>query len=768
MFVMKKILVVDNDQFILEILKDLLSKEGHQVVTAEDGLSALDVLETVTPDIMFVDLVMPNIDGKKLCKIVRRMENLKDTYIAILSATAKEDFKDITELGANTCIAKGPIDQMSNDILGVLAEPQAASSRYLSGETLGGPDIYERGITKELLSLKKHFEVVLERMTEGILEVSTDARIVYANRAASLLADLSEENLLGQRLPQLFAEKDRQRIRQLLEGTEEKPGRLSEDNPVGLNKFHVTLDVLPIPGGDGKAIVILNNVSEQKNAEQALKKSEERYRLLFENANDAIFIAQDGVVKFPNRRTVEIAGYSEKELTKIPFANLVHPEDRNKVIERHKRRLEGERFPSSYAFRILNRSGDELWVELTAVLMAWEGRPATLNFLRDITEKKRLETHIQQAQRMEAVGTLAGGLAHDFNNLLMAIQGNASLMLLKKDSGDPDYRRLKNIEQYVRDGAEHTKQLLGFARGGKYQVRAADLNEIVEKSSTMFGQTKKEITIHKKYEMGIWPVEVDSGQIQQVLMNIYINAWQAMPGGGDLFIETENTKLGRSFVRPYGIKPGKYVKLSLTDTGVGMDEKSQQRIFDPFFTTKEMGRGSGLGLASAYGIIGNHGGIIDVHSRKGEGATFSIYLPASKNRAIREKGFPEEILKGTETILLVDDEEMIIEAGKEMLEEIGYTVLVSRSGIETVDIYKASGKEIHLVILDIIIPEMGGREIYDRLAQLNPEIKVLLSSGYSLDERATEILERGCGDFIQKPFDIKELSHKIRGLLDKD
>ena len=269
-------------------------------------------------------------------------------------------------------------------------------------------------------------------------------------------------------------------------------------------------------------------------------------------------------------------------------------------------------------------------------LINWEGRPATLNFLRDITEKKRLETRIHQAQRMEAIGTLAGGLAHDFNNLLMAIQGNASLMLLRKDSSNPDYSRLKNIEQYIQNGAEITKQLLGFARGGKYQVRATDLNEIVKKSSAMLGRTKKEITIHTKCETEIWAVEVDTGQIQQVLMNLYINAWQAMPGGGELFIETENVKLDRSFVRPYSIRPGKYVKLSLTDTGVGMDENTRQRIFDPFFTTKAMGMGSGLGLASAYGIITNHGGIIDVHSKKGKGTTFSIYLPASKKKVARE------------------------------------------------------------------------------------------------------------------------------------
>jgi PAS domain S-box-containing protein len=582
------------------------------------------------------------------------------------------------------------------------------------------------------------------------------------------LTALPEEDLLGLRFLELFAEKDRQRIKELLEGTDDEPRGLSEDNPASVNEYQVTLDVLPIPGGDGKAVVILNNVSERKKAEKALKKSEERYRVLFENANDAIFIVQGGVVKFPNRKTVEIVGYSEEELAKVPFADFIHPEDRDMVLERHKSRLEGEHLPSTYSFRVLNRSGEEFWVELTAVLIDWEGRPATLNFLRDITEKKRLETRIQQAQRMEAIGTLAGGLAHDFNNLLMAIQGNASLMLLKKDPGDPDYARLKNIEQYVRNGAEHTKQLLGFARGGKYEVKAADLNEIVEKSSAMFGQTRKEITIHKKYEMEIWAVEVDRAQIQQVLMNFYINAWQAMPGGGDLFIETENAKLGRSFVRPHGIKPGKYVKLSLTDTGVGMDKNTQQRIFDPFFTTKEMGRGSGLGLALAYAIIKNHGGIIDVSSKKGEGSTFIIYLPVSEKDVPREKELPEEILEGTETILLVDDEEMIIDAGREMLEEMGYTVLTAISGQDAIEAYRERKDEIHMVILDMIMPEMGGGETYHKLRELNPEIKVLLSSGYSVDGQATEILERGCNGFIQKPFNMKEISHKIKGILDKE
>jgi CheY-like chemotaxis protein len=368
---------------------------------------------------------------------------------------------------------------------------------------------------------------------------------------------------------------------------------------------------------------------------------------------------------------------------------------------------------------------------------------------------------------METIGTLAGGIAHDFNNLLMAIQGNASLMLLKKDPGHRDYPRLKNIEQYVRSGAELTKQLLGFARGGKYEVNPTDLNELIKKNSEMFGRTNKEIQIHLKYQEGLWTVEVDRGQIEQVLMNLYINAWQVMPGGGNLFIETENVELDRKSVMAYGVDPGKYVKISITDTGVGMDKKTLERIFDPFFTTKEMGKGSGLGLASAYGIIKNHGGIIDVRSKKGEETTFMIYLPASEKEVPREEPLPEEVLEGEETILLVDDEDMIIDAGKEMLEEMGYTVLAAESGMEAIDTYREKDDEIDMVILDMIMPEMGGGETYDRLREGDPEIKVLLSSGYSIDGEATEILERGCNGFIQKPFDMKEISRKIREVLDE-
>jgi PAS domain S-box-containing protein len=519
-----------------------------------------------------------------------------------------------------------------------------------------------------------------------------------------------------------------------------------------------------------------------------LKESEEKYRLLVENANDAIFIAQDDVVTFPNPKTEAMIGYPSEELARIPFLDLIHPEDRDMVLDRNKRRLKGEEPPSTCSFRIINRAGEELWVQLNTVLITWEGRPATLNLLRDITQQRRLEAQLHEAQRMESLGTLAGGIAHNFNNILMGIQGNASLVLLDTKSGHQHYDRLENIEQGVRSGSELTKELLGFARGGKYEARPTDLNELTKRGSDMFGRTKKEIAIHIKYQGDIWPVKVDQGQIEQVLLNLYVNGSQAMPVGGDLYIQTENVTLDKGYLRPFDLEPGRYVKISVTDTGVGMDEETQKRIFEPFFTTKEMGRGTGLGLATVYGIIKNHGGIINLYSEKGKGTTFTIYLPASEKEVVEEEKAPEKVLRGTETVLLVDDEDMIIDVGEEILKALGYKVLKARGGKEAIEIVSKAhrakrigqkGKERYapgaavppapdLVILDMIMPEMGGGETYDRMKEINPDIKVLLSSGYSIDGQATEILERGCNDFIQKPFSMKEISQRIREILDKE
>ena len=635
----KKILVVDNNPVILKYMTNFLVKKGYQVLTANDGLSALEILKTYTPNVMFIDLIMPNIGGKKLCQIIREMPRLKNVYIIILSAVAAEEETKYNEFGANACIAKGPFNIMSEHILTALSQLEKGIP---STEVIGHDKIYSRTITRELLSSQKHFEVILESMSEGILELTPDANIVYANPIAVSLLGRPEEKLLALNFTQLFQKNDSQRIKNLLDTLDTTSKIISEDSPLALNDKQLTMKILPIKYKEDKVIIILN----------------------------------------------------------------------------------------------------------------------------DISLRKKMEAQLLQAQKMEAIGTLAGGIAHDFNNLLMGMQGYTSLMLMDIEHTYPHYKRLKGIEEQVQSGAELTRQLLGFARGGKYEVKPININELIKKTSNMFGRTKKEIKIHRKYQKDIWTVEVDQGQIEQVLLNLYVNAWHAMSEGGELFLKTENFTLDENYVKPFKIEPGNYVKISITDTGVGMDKQTKERIFEPFFTTKEMGRGTGLGLASVYGIIKNHDGFINVYSEKGEGTTFTIYLPASEKEIIKEKMLSSEVLKGTETILLVDDEDMIIEVGREMLKAMGYKVLIARSGKDAIAIYRKKQGKIDMVILDMIMPYISGGETYDRLKEINSHIKILLSSGYSIDGQATEIMDRGCNGFIQKPFNIKGLSRKIKEILD--
>ena len=522
---------------------------------------------------------------------------------------------------------------------------------------------------------------------------------------------------------------------------------------------------------NGKKVLqgIFRDITDRKRAEEALRESEEKYRTVLEASPDPIVVYDmQGKVVYLNPAFTQVFGWTPEELLgkDIDYVPDENWPETQMMIDKV---LVGESF-SGIKSRRYTKQRNVLDVSISvATYLNRNGFPiGSVHTLRDITERKRLEARFHQATKMEAIGTLAGGIAHDFNNLLMGIQGHASLMLLHIDPSHPHFERFKRIQDFVKNGAGLTKQLLGFARGGKYEVRLTDLNELIQKSSEMFGRTKKEIKIHREYQKGIWPVEVDPGQLEQVLLNLYVNAWQAMPRGGDLYIETSDIVLDENYSEPFGIRPGNYVKISVTDTGVGMDEATQQRIFDPFFTTKDIGRGTGLGLASAYGIIKNHGGIINVYSKKGEGATFNIYLPASEKEVpIKEKKLADEILRGTETVLLVDDEDGILDVGQEMLKEIGYEVLKARGGKEAVEIYSKHKDKIDVVILDMIMPDMDGGKAYDKMKEMNPNVKVLLSSGYSINGKAGEILKRGCDGFIQKPFTMHKLSGKIREILDK-
>ncbi|MCG6895115.1 MAG: response regulator [Desulfobacteraceae bacterium] len=381
-------------------------------------------------------------------------------------------------------------------------------------------------------------------------------------------------------------------------------------------------------------------------------------------------------------------------------------------------------------------------------------------------ERMEMEKRLFQAQKNEAIGTLAGGIAHNFNNLLMGIQGRASLMALETEIS-AQQRHIQAIEEHIQSAAGLTQQLLGYARGGKYEVRPLDLNDLVSSTAVMFGHTRKELRIHTRNQPGPIVVDADRSQMEQVLLNLLVNAWQAMPGGGDLYLQTSTVALDDSICQCYRIRPGSYAEVSVTDTGIGIDEANLEKIFDPFFTTKEETQRTGLGLASADGIVRNHGGIITVTSKVGKGSTFSFYLPLSENDVRRPEDETNELLGGPETILVVDDEEWIREVAAAMLKKLGYEVIEAAGGKEAVDIVAEKGGSIDLVVLDMIMPGMDGGEAFDRIRDNRPHLPVLLSSGYAVDGQAKTILNRGCDGFLQKPYRISVLSQKIRAVLER-
>ena len=520
--------------------------------------------------------------------------------------------------------------------------------------------------------------------------------------------------------------------------------------------------------------------NKSRLADKALLESEAKYRSIVEGLEEGYFeIDLAGNLTFFNDPLCKILGYSREDLAGKNINTFTSADTIRKMDEIYAQvKQTGEPIRVT-DYDSVGKDGREIALELTASLLR-DAKGAPVGFrgvLRDVSERKqaeaerkKLEIQVQQAQKMESIGTLAGGIAHDFNNILMGIQGNASLMALKTDVGHPGYEKIKNIETYVENGTELTRQLLGFARRGKYHAIATDINDVIEKSSTLFGRTKKEIRIQTDLAPEIWTIEVDRGQIEQALLNLYVNAWQAMPEGGRLNLKTENILLGVDFIdnQPYRVEAGNYIKITIADSGIGIDKVTQTRIFEPFFTTKEMGRGTGLGLASVYGIVKNHGGYINAYSEIGQGTTFTIYLPASEKEIQPEKKtVAPTAVTGNGIILLIDDEKMIIDVGQELLQELGYDVLTARSGRDAIEIYRRDAARIDLVIMDLIMPGMSGGEAYDHLKDINAHVKVLLSSGYSINGQAAKILDRGCDGFIQKPFNLNQLSEKIQEIISK-
>ena len=504
-------------------------------------------------------------------------------------------------------------------------------------------------------------------------------------------------------------------------------------------------------------------------AEEALRESEQKYRLLVTNASEAIFIIQDGVIKFPNTKTLELSGYTAEELEEIPFDILIHPSERDSVIERNMQRFRGEKYPETIRFRIIDKQGKQIWAQLSAAQINWEGKPGILCFLKDISEEKKLEAQFLQAQKMEALGLLAGGVAHDFNNLLQVILGFIDVLEINLGNDPENEEPIKEVRGAAEQAADLTQQLLAFSRRQFIQPITLDLNDVVQGELKMIRRVIGE-NIELCYIPGdqLCLIYADKGQIEQVLMNLCVNTRDAMPNGGTLTIETGNSTLDNEYCRehPWAAE-GSYVLLRVTDTGIGMDEATLSQIFEPFFTTKGIGEGTGLGLATVYGIVKQHNGLIHVCSELGKGTTFNIYIPITeRSEEAIESEIENHVEGGTETILVAEDERAVRNLVGHLLRSAGYTVLTACNGEEALRIFEENSDKIDLVFLDVMMPKLSGHDVMNHIQAEYPKMLFLFSSGYSQSAtHANFVVEKGLR-LITKPYHRTVLLRVIREIFD--
>lgn len=592
--------------------------------------------------------------------------------------------------------------------------------------------------------------------------IDPTGRILGANPAFCMLTGRTHEDLVGAALDSIAGGLESavflQRVQHGCEPGDHNGRELVLKGPDGPLRLETEWESDPASGRV--------HVLARPAATNGKPAGEETERVLLEAfPGAAVILDAGGVVLAGNGAAADLLG--TRELAGRAISDCLPPD----VAERRRRKhLEVVHTGRPLEFED-EVQGHSYHVSIHPIRDAGGAVTRTVSYSKDVTgdkhsaeERRKLTQQLQQAQKMEAIGTLAGGIAHDFNNLLMAIQGNVSLAQLDLEPNDPRHRMLANIEKLIGSGAELTSKLLGYARRGKYESKPLLLNDLVRETSETFGRMRKDISIHRNLADDLRSIIADKGQLEQVLLNLFVNAADAMPGGGHLRLKTRNVTYQDIPARGYQVIPGNYVRLEVQDTGVGMDPEIMARIFDPFFTTKRMGRGTGLGLASAYGIVKGHAGYIEVESEKGAGTTFYIYLPATDLPALAEAEPGRRLESGAGRILLVDDELTVLDVTACMIERLGYTVVKAASGREAVTLFRTDPTAFRLVILDMIMPEMGGGEVFDELKRIHPGIKVLLASGYSMQGQAREIMNRGCTGFIQKPFTMEDLSQKLQAV----
>ena len=505
---------------------------------------------------------------------------------------------------------------------------------------------------------------------------------------------------------------------------------------------------------------------DQARQAEALEDSERRFRELAELLPETVFETDLSLrFTFVNRNGLETMGYEgDFDARSLTIADVLAPEDIERGMGVIQREFEGAMIDAQ-EYALVRNDGSRFPALIKTNVIVRGGQPVGLRgVMFDISKQKMLERELAQANKMQAVGTLAGGVAHDFNNLLTGIQGRATLARRAK-TPEAAAEHLETIDACVKSAAELTSQLLGFARGGRYNVEPTDLNELIERAVVLFSRTRKQILIRLQLAPSPVVCRIDRGQVEQVLLNLLVNAQQAMDEGGEVVVRTRLTEVQAGDDWSMCVPPGPFAVLEVEDTGIGMDDETLGRVFEPFFTTKQPG--TGLGLASVYGIVRNHHGHVHAESQPGRGSVFTVLLPSTNEKPTCPSSHPGAVLSGNETILVVDDEPVVLEVAAELLAQAGYAVDKASSGEEAVARLTARRHDIALVVLDIVMPGENVADVVASLRRARDACPILLSSGYSLGDEASRLMEDGrCEGFIQKPYSLELLSKKVRSVLD--
>ncbi len=670
---MKKIFIVDDNKLLRSYIEKQIRNAGHEVVTAGDGLSAVKRLAAETPDVVFIDYFLPNINGDKLCQIIRKMTHLKHTYVVAMSAAASEMELDSSKIDADAVIAKGTFKETTKHLFAAIKDAESPQSTEPEKGLKGFESIYNRQMTKELLAHNRHLRTMLDSISEGIVEIF-QGQIVYVNPMALTLLGKPMETLLAAYLPDLFEGTTKQHLEAIMRADVGPVPPLDPDHPIQLNDRLLSIHKLAHQDGEGTLILLIADITERIQAQEALHNYQNRLEALVEE------------------RTADL---------------------------------------------------------------------------------KRANEQLRQAQKMEALGTVAGGVAHDLNNVLSGIVSYPEILLMNLPDDSPLKDPLQMVHKSGCKAAAIVQDLLTLARRSVAEKEMVPVNGIIREylESLEFLEMHRQyprVTIDKDFQEEPWNIKGSPVDIFKVMMNIISNALEAMPQGGGITVSTLNQHLDHPQPGFQTVPPGDYVKVSIADTGSGITTEDIGQIFEPFFTKKSLGRsGTGLGMAVVWNTVRDHKGFIDVQSARGKGTRFDLYFPACLEKQVPAKDYKNiNDYCGSEQILIIDDVLEQRAIASEMLANLGYSVNTVSSGEAALDYLEKNSADI--ILLDMILEEgIDGLETYQKAIGLNPGQKAIVTSGFSETDRVKETQRLGAGPYVQKPYTLEALAVAVRNELDK-